>query len=244
MRLLIDAGNTRIKWAAQSAAGSIGTSGACGHKDWSALNHSRIVGEKPREIWVSSVASAEINRCITTACETSWGLSPQFVASSAMACGVSNAYLRPERLGVDRWLACIGGYHAGPGSVLIIDAGTALTVDFVEADGVHQGGLITPGIATMRSALRADTQLRPETTESNAAWLGRNTDDAVSLGTLNSALALVAEAERRFEPTRCILTGGEADLLATRLPEHWLVESQLVLLGLARLADENSNVPD
>lgn len=239
MNLLLDIGNTRVKWA-RADGERLRDSGSIAHREdpaWSA----RLPAERPAAVWVASVADSAAVESLAAHAGDRWALTPRVVHSTARACGVRNAYARPERLGVDRWLACIGGYHRGAGSVLIADAGTALTLDFVAADGRHRGGLITPGVGTMRAAIAGGTRVRAEPGEFEPAWLADDTDPAVALGTLQSALSLIGNARRALAPERLLLTGGEAELLAPHLDTAWERVPTLVLEGLARLAAAGDN---
>lgn len=236
MKLLLDIGNSRVKWA-QLRAGELSAHGARTHDDGGWVQH--LPADKPDSVWVANVAGTQALSCLQDWAQAHWQLEVNSLVSTADACGVRNAYPRPERLGVDRWMACIAGYHyaagRGAGSVLIADAGTALTLDFVAADGQHQGGLISPGVATMRRALLGQTQLRLGAPEHALGWLAHDTDPAIALGSLQAALALLENAARELKPARCIITGGEAELLSPHLPALWQQAPQLVLEGIAHI---------
>ncbi|MAA74024.1 MAG: type III pantothenate kinase [Salinisphaeraceae bacterium] len=235
MQLLIDAGNTRIKWASLGGTGFV-AGRSVPYAQWPDEIRALLGAEPaPKAVWLASVAGAAVNAQIEDACHSLWGQPPRIVSSEACACGVRNAYARPTTLGVDRWLACIEGFHQGDGSVLVVDAGTALTLDFVTAEGRHLGGMIAPGVDTMRRSLRADTQLMPDATDSADFELADNTASAIAAGTLAMAVAVVTQARARLQPARCILTGGEAQRLAPALDPEWRLDTDLVLKGLARL---------
>lgn len=234
MNLLLDIGNTRVKWARADGA-RLRESGSLSHRDapdWPAA----LPDERPAAVWVANVADETVPAALARHARTRWRLTPRAVHSTAAACGVRNAYAQPERLGVDRWLACIGAFHRGAGPVLVADAGTALTLDFVDADGRHRGGLIAPGLTTMRAAIAGGTRLQAEVGEYAPAWLADDTDPAVALGTLQAALSLIGEARRALAPDRLLLTGGEAERIAPHLDAGWERAPDLVLEGLARLA--------
>ena len=113
----------------------------------------------------------------------------------------------------------------------------AAAIDWVGADGVHGGGLIAPGVNSMRRALRQSTQLRPIHTPDEHAWLARDTDSAIATGTLRCAITLLDAAACDLAPERLLLTGGEATLIAPRLALPWQVAPHLVLEGLALHAE-------
>lgn len=233
MKLLVDIGNTRCKWALAEASNLLetGVLVRADTPDWVAGLPAMPVAS----IVVSSVAQpAALEALEAHAAER--GVPLQAVASTARAGELVNAYAEPQRLGVDRWMACIAAQAEGKGSVLIADAGTALTLDFVDGQARHHGGLITPGIATMRGALRSRTQLRPGSEKAPADWLARETDGAIAAGTLRSAISLLDAAVRDLAPARRVLTGGDAGLLAPYLADEWQLRPHLVLEGLAILA--------
>jgi len=155
--LAIDAGNTRIKWGIHngqqwSATGTVETSRAV------ELSES-LRGIKTAGLAIASnVAGAAVQAAIEAACK---GLAVRFVRSEASQLGVTNGYRDPSQLGTDRWVALIAAHHARPGHKLVINAGTALTIDALTGDGRFLGGIIVPGPALMRRSLdRATAALR------------------------------------------------------------------------------------
>lgn len=240
MKLLLDIGNTRIK-AAVADAGGIGDSLAVMHRDGLLIEALEELGSRyePREIWVASVAGPEIQDRLRAWADELWDIEPCFVASSAEACGVSNAYPTPTNLGVDRWLAVIAAHHRGQGAACVVDAGTCLTLDVVDADGRHLGGLIAPGVTSQRSAVWGKTQVRAQTRDLQLRALADNTDDCVSFGTLHGPLGLIERILQQVQAQspleRFLLTGGEAEVLAPYLAGFEQVPD-LVLEGLGLLA--------
>ncbi|MES1923677.1 type III pantothenate kinase [Salinisphaera sp. T31B1] len=237
MNLLVDIGNTRVKWGL-ARDGVLADTGAIwreGSPDWtSALPQADI-----RAIYVATVAHDSALEALTGFARRS-GLALHRVTSQARSGDLVNGYAEPERLGVDRWMACIAAQARGQGTVLVADVGTALTLDWVDADGAHGGGLIAPGVNSMRVALRRATQLRPTHTPDEHAWLARDTDSAIAAGTLRCAIALLDAAAAELLPERLLLTGGEATLVAPRLARPWQVAPHLVLEGLAVHAERAS----
>jgi type III pantothenate kinase len=165
------------------------------------------------------------------------GVGLSMVRSQARQCGVTNGYDHPEQLGADRWAALIGarGLHAG--ACLVVNAGTATTVDALGADGLFAGGLILPGIALMRESLARNTAGLP-LAQGGFRELPRNTDDAIASGCLDATAGAI---ERMFARLRngdalCLLSGGAADLVAPLLAVPWRSVPNLVLEGVARIA--------
>lgn len=156
--------------------------------------------------------------------------------------GVTNGYEDFERLGLDRWLALVGAYELSKGPCLVLDLGTAVTADFVSGDGEHLGGFICPGLPLMRSQLRTHTRrIRYDNLAAEQALQreapGRTTVEAVERGCLmmlrGFALSQLQLASTYLgEDYVVFLTGGDADLVASAVPDARLVKD-LVFIGLA-----------
>ena len=167
-----------------------------------------------------------------------WPVSVEFIQSSDRGFGIENGYHEPGRLGADRWVAMIAARARFEEAVCIADCGTALTVDVVDADGRHRGGVICPGVRLMQEALICGTEklsfegVRPD------AILGRNTGAGIASGTLNAAAGLI---EKIFDEARqsidarikLVITGGDAGAVAARLQIESEHIPDLVLNGLA-----------
>lgn len=254
MRLLVDLGGSRIKWALSGAGDRPGPMSA---GDWREHGLRALLDRhwrplpRPEALLLASVRGAELLEPLEAWSLEHWGLWPLQVTTSAGALGVRNAYAQPERLGVDRWMALLAAHHHVRGAVCVVDAGTAVTIDVVAADGLHLGGLIAPGMQLMREALAFRTRARAVDDTGCRAALARGTEDAVSAG---CALAAAALVERTLADTRqrlgadlaCLLTGGDARALAALLGPgaHAEVLPDLVLRGLALLAPTLINRPE
>jgi type III pantothenate kinase len=253
-QLLIDAGNTRLKWAVLRA----GRLGRVHAADWNAATlpriARRILDRRYARVLVCSVAGGALERALRGAARAAGSAAPQFIRSRRRAAGVRNGYVEPWRLGADRWVAMLGARAQNPGRALcIIDVGTALTIDLLDAQGRHRGGLLIPGPALMVEALLRDTAgirrragRRPRTAARIAAPFGRSTRAGLLSG---SALACAALIERSLQEARrelgrrprVLLTGGGAGAVAGFLRvAHQRVDA-LVLRGLAMLAALDSN---
>lgn len=242
MKLLLDVGNTRIKWGVFDegqwlAEGVMATheagrlAGVCAPID----DIDAIVG--------ANVAGQELSRIIdATLLERG---KPRWIRSAKACCGVVNLYDNPAQLGVDRWAALIAARSLRDTACLVVTAGTATTADFLDQNGVFQGGLILPGEALMRSALAERTAQLPLANGSFVAT-PRNTADAIASGCLN---AQVGAVERMFEliadrPSAiCLLNGGGAASLERLLRIPTLRVDNLVLKGLAVIATDGDDAP-
>lgn len=243
MKLLLDVGNTRIKWA-QLADGKLSDFGAISHEQGRITQFDVLWGavSAPREVLISSVAAAAFNAELARACERHWALSPHFARTEAQHAGVQNAYREPERLGIDRWCALLAARSLTRAPVCIIDCGSAITVDVMDDTGRHRGGWIAPGLAMMRHSLQEQTAQLGRATqavfEGDETHWGCDTQAGIALGTGYAACALIEYALRRFRrqmgrEVTCLLTGGDAAQLQPLLSVDARHEPHLVLQGLA-----------
>ena len=160
---------------------------------------------------------------------------------------IGNAYLTPATLGRDRLAAAVGAATLYPGrNALIVDFGTAVTLDFVSADGVFRGGCISPGMAMRFRALHEYTAALPlcDATDS-AELLGRTTDEAVRLGVMNSLAfeieGYIARMQGEIEDLCVIFTGGDTNFFAKRIKNTIFANCNLVFWGLNRILEYNAS---
>lgn len=249
MRLLVDIGNSSVKWILQEAQGArLEGFGSALHNGalpldllavWDELSHIDAV-------IAAGVGPQAVKDAVIQVCESRFARTPRWIQTQAQAHGIRIAYRVPERLGVDRFLALIAGHElaqagAQPVPSLIVDAGTAVTYDLLSADGRHLGGLILPGIRMMRTSLLTGTQIPlHEPAEADLAWAA-DTGDAIAAASIQAPAALTERLSRRLAEhsgteARLILTGGDAERLAaaTQLPAEQVPD--LVLRGLAAVA--------
>ena len=237
-RLLVDAGNTRVKWAVVDAGRWI-AQGSGDYTDWSSLQRVLAPG---MPCFVASVAGdAQEQRLAAvlkaTGCEANW------LAASAECAGVTNAYSTPAKLGVDRWMGLIAARARTHDPVLVVSAGTALTVDALAADGVFLGGVIVPGAGLMRRSL-AEGTARIGGAPGQWQAFPRATADAVESGITAALCGAIEQQYARLaavSPRRpqCLLSGGDAETLLPHLglpAEH---VPGLVLEGIDCVARES-----
>lgn len=252
MILLIDAGNSRIKWACLvggvvQPGEPIAHSGDAG--DVHALSLAWAPLPRPIRIVAVNVLGPDFAELLTGWAEDTWGLAVEFIAAQRAACGVVNAYREPERLGADRWVALIAARHACAGPVCVIDCGTAVTIDVLAANGGHLGGLIIPGLTLMRRALverTAGIRLGADADrDGDAPLFARDTAGGVIGGTryaLAAAIDRIAGDVRAAigADLRCLLTGGDADTILPLLTGDYDHAPDLVLEGLAVVAGDRA----
>lgn len=238
MILAVDAGNTRIKWGLHDG-NSWQAKGWVASTDGAALDDAWKGLAAPERIVASNVAGPQVATRIEKACQ-GWPVRIQWAVAVESQCGVRNGYEPPSQLGSDRWAALVAARAIAPEGCVVVNAGTAMTVDALTADGAFLGGLIVPGLATMLRALTENTAAIGKIS-GQYRDIPRNTSDAVYSGAL-SAMAgavrrmntLLADETKRM-PT-CLLSGGDARLLLPLLSGRTRMVDNLVLDGLIRIA--------
>jgi type III pantothenate kinase len=257
--LLIDAGNSRIKWALVDASGTQRAFGAFARQDapppvapeWPAL-------PRPAAAWISNVAGTTVATQLEALLEAQWpGIAHRTIVSQRAQCGVSNGYEDAAQLGTDRWAGMIGAHAAYPGEhLLIATLGTATTLEALRADGRFEGGMIAPGWTLMMHSLGQNTAQLPTVTSAEARALpvdsvgsvgtfGTNTRLSVTAGCLLAQAGLLERAYRAWRaalnaPVRLLLGGGAADEVAATLTVPYTRHDHLVLAGLALIAGAES----
>jgi len=246
--LAIDAGNSRTKWAVFDEAGELQTQAA--------ISNSELHDFAAPEAWqpctravISNVAGEEMEQNLTSLL-LQRNISMSWVKASAQACGVINSYEFPERLGTDRWAALIAAWQQFRAPCVVVNAGTALTVDALGVDengqGIFFGGLIVPGLRLMQQSLVGAAAGIKEAGGS-LQYFPTTTENAIHTGALSAMAGAVNSMLVKLElhtgqSPHCIVSGGDAALLQEMLV-HYRVEKivmaeNLVLQGLLLLEKE------
>lgn len=261
MVLLIDAGNTRIKWATvatHSAPGAWLQSGVLEHgrapealAQWQAA--------RPDAVWISNVAGDAVRQHLQSTLQQ--GLAPgvalNWFASVPLAGGLKNAYREPGQLGCDRFAAAIAARQRFPEQALLVaNCGTATTLDAISPQACFIGGMILPGLLTMAHSLKrqtaqlpeVNTQIAPDKVRQQLAefipQLANHTDGAIISGCVAAQIGAIGHAlgllRAQFGATLCILSGGAAQVIGAALGEPHQVIDHLVLQGLQVMADHST----
>jgi len=247
-QLLLDIGNTRIKWAVREA-GSIGTPQALSHGDpaWLAgFDAALALMPEPAEVLIAAVAPELLTLDALRVLEARWPRCPSMRAQSAARLArFSSAYAQPERLGVDRFLACAAAAESLQ-PLLLLGCGTALTIDLIDADGRHHGGLIAPAPETMRAAVLSRTARVHWLRAGAAQDFGSNTEDCLESGVWTAAAGMVERALRKGTAVLgavpvLMAHGGAAAALASLLDVPLRIVPDLVMQGLALWADQRAS---
>lgn len=243
MSLYLDIGNSRLKWKSQGDdVIHLAQSLEALEQQWSAASE----GYNPGKIIACNVRGEEFANKVAHIAHSCFALGIEWQHSSAKACGVKNAYTSPGDLGTDRWVALIAGRALYPESAcIIVDAGTAITIDLLDEAGNHQGGVIMPGIRLMLESLNTAEQLSPDLNvrDRPAQALARSTRDAILSGVhyaVSGGVKAVIEQQAhlinvKIDEIPIIMTGGDADMLPLA-PLQIVFKPGLVLEGLAVLA--------
>ncbi|MDQ6620536.1 MAG: type III pantothenate kinase [Pseudomonadota bacterium] len=242
--LVLDLGNSRMKWGLYGPRGWMAAGvtsntdiGSLALRDWQNL---------PRPLRAIGVnVAGEAARVRVEAQVARWRLTPQWLMSSAAACGVSNGYRTPTQLGPDRWASLIAarqrslGADLFPSPAIVVNAGTAVTVDALDGEGRFVGGIILPGLRLMLRALAENTAALKVSAGGFTAFPD-NTADALYSGAVQAVTGAIEQMRARLdEPersARCFLAGGAAQELAPHLTGNVEVVDNLVLEGVLALA--------
>ena len=247
--LLIDVGNSRLKWGvldgdAIRRTGHI-TQAAIKQKGLAALTSRLPRGVET--VLASNVAGTSFATRLSGVIGMHCECDVHFVRTEKQSCGVSNSYRQPRHMGVDRWVAMIGAWAEFEAPCVVVDAGTAVTIDAIDGDGKHLGGQILPGVTLMASALTARTsdippvQPRSGAVASGMSMFASSTSRAVEQGSINAVVGAIERAAWTLEENgisaEIVLTGGDASRILKSLDEDATHRPHLVLSGLARILE-------
>ncbi len=253
MLLLIDAGNTRVKWALANTAtyacdrfdpALLGNWDASGVVEREALG--RLVeawrGRQVARVLLSNVAGEGMREQLDQLLLRAFGARPiaiEWFRSAPALAGVQNGYRNPLQLGADRFASAIGAHALYPGEALIVaTCGTATTVDAITPDGVFLGGMILPGLGLMASSLAKNTAQLPQVGArvEIVTPFADNTTDAIISGCVAAQTGAIGQAlaahAANHGKVRCILSGGAGHMLAPHISHPSVTIDNLVLMGL------------
>lgn len=247
MILLVDIGNTRIKWA-------IAHDGVLSEQDVAAYEYSAKDNsgqlsdldehwaelETPERVVIANGATAAQTHHIESWVKQHWLCPVTYLITPKTELGVTNAYSQHQDLGIDRWLNLLASHHLLDGAVCVIDCGTAVTIDAINANGKHLGGCIIPGVSMMRDALNQTGKIDVEHyAPSQLSTVNASTKSGVYCGTLYAVASaidvIVVDMKKELAcDTQCIITGGDAELIQPllRAPvcyrKDWVFQGMLI----------------
>lgn len=241
MLLVIDTGNSRTKWALAGDDGNLTEFEVCMNANIAASNLS-TTAQKADSALIANVAGEAMAQQVKQL------LSPlelSFLTPSAQACGVTNGYAQTEKLGADRWAALVAAWQRTKHATVVVNAGTAITIDVLDEKGAFLGGSIMPGLRLMHESLGNNAaQLNVE--EGVSQNFPNNTQDAITTGSLNAVAGAIGIMLKRLEKQcgwlpKLILSGGDANKIADALKlnlKQVIIMENLVLQGLVLLKKE------
>lgn len=237
-RLLIDVGNSRMKWTLAEDAELLPASSAAHLDDPLAVLKAAKLPSVDA-VWISDVLGGQRRQALKQAVQKLCGVEAHFAAVRARHAGLTCAYETPSRLGVDRWLMLLAAWRESGAAACVASAGTALTFDAVDASGQHLGGCIAPGLWAMQQAVLDTTAFQAATPAVDYDdELGTDTEACVRQGGLHAAAGLLDRLGARYAKAGapCLLAGGDAPYLLPHLRAPWQHRPMLVLEGLLALA--------
>ncbi len=238
MILELDCGNTRVKWRLRLGSNIIKRGVFFTLEGFSEITTQELGAEGIQRVLVGSVLTDEYARKFAAWALSNLKVNPEFAVSEYRCNGITNGYQQPEKLGVDRWLGILAAKAKQPESSVIVDCGSAITVDLVTSQGEHLGGYIAPGLRLMRDALGRKTAgiKLGQIGYPESDFPGRNTVSAIKSAELAMISGLVDHAKsvlRNYEKNEAglIITGGDGEWLVSML-KTGKYEEDLVLDGL------------
>ncbi len=244
MKLLIDIGNHRIKWARQGRVG-LHEHGGC---EWREADLVAVLDQAwghvaaPTRIVVASVAPPSVIALVADWIDRHWACPLYRVGIEEAASVLVHGYRQPQRLGIDRWLALVAAWDKERRACCVVDCGTAITLDIVTAEGVHAGGAIAPGLHAMHHALSRHAHALDAHAPAEPVLLGRDTDECIISGCYHAACGVINELTQQVlqqhgADMALLLTGGDAEHLRAglRYPYHHIPD--LILRGLAAIPE-------
>ena len=238
MILAIDAGNTRIKWGLWQDRGFL-AQGSVPTARVAELADALHMLPRPQRAIGSAVAGAAVKAQIEQTLAR-WGIALRWIHSQASECGVTNGYAEPGQLGSDRWAALVGAHAKFAQACVVVNAGTAVTVDALTAEGRFLGGLILPGPELMAQALASGTAGLPRQSGRFEAF-PTGTANAIHSGALQAVCGAIERMQTAMSaaghgPPRVVISGGGAEAVLALLPNAPTLVPGLVLEGLIVIA--------
>ena len=236
--LLMDFGNSEVKWATEEelARGLVQRAASA---DLSASLIPRLRSlSSPSQVRIASVLQPERLRGLCEWMAANWGVTPLFAKTRTSELGVVNGYRPPERLGVDRWLGLLAARAHSKEPLLVVDCGTATTLDGLDAQGRHLGGVILPGLQLFRRCLRSHTDIPGDEKCAEIGDFATDTAAGIASGAMLATTSaveamLVRQRQACGRQPQCLLTGGFAPQVAGHLNSPHLLVAHLILHGLS-----------
>ena len=231
-KLFIDTGNSRIKWRLQSG------------EYFCQIEHGQFADlskylEKYRDklkdlksVYISNVSTDGQSDSLKRLFKKKFNIMPSFARVTRKAAGVTCGYTNVDDLGIDRWLAMIGATKKYGGNLLVVDAGTAITLDIINGELMHLGGFILPGLRVSSKILvRNTSRISDFYFDDQINIPGNDTQSCVTGGALFSVISVIKNLISSYALS-LVITGGDKQIIINQISEDCLIEENLVLDGL------------
>lgn len=246
-RLLVDIGNSRLKWATARASELVDHR-ACAWRGRDLVETviEELSARRPaEEVWICSVADYSDEQRLANWMQRQWGVPVQFARAESSRRGLLSAYADAGQMGADRWLAMLAVWLQTSAAFFLVDCGTAVTVDLVDDHGGHLGGMIAPGLTAMRTSLLEQTARIAAVDGIPKYGLGRDTAGCVAAGTSTAIIGLIERGlknaiERLGRRPYCLITGGDGEVFGQHLGGQFEYDPHIVLKGLLAYAETAS----
>ena len=232
--LLIDVGNSQLKWVLSHQQDMLSHQRLSNTENYlEELAATWQEFETVNTVVISNVTGFKVTQLLIEVCQRLWPKVHCVTASAeATCCGVTNSYLQPEKLGVDRWLVLIASWRQFLKPLIVVDCGTAITVDALNRKGQHLGGLIIPGFSLMQRSLSENTFALSKGDAPFKPILANATEPAIANGSVLAAAGLVEKVVSDLEQTeaesfKLVLTGGDASQLKQAINRPCIMDPDL-----------------
>ncbi len=242
MDILVDIGNTCLKWAIYNNQTLSGNHRIFYHNEKldSSLKQQWSELQSPGRVIIACVADKSLLEEVIFYTNKLWpDATIRIAQTQSEAHGVKIAYLKAHKLGVDRWLGLIAARHYYTLPTCIVSCGTAVTVDVINEDGIHLGGMIAPGLRLMEQALKQGTTQLNYSLKSYKPGLGNDTEAGIYNGILFSIVGLISEVMNSISTdTQLIITGGDAERIADHIKRPLIMDKNMLFKGMTVLLDK------
>lgn len=239
MNLLVDIGNQYLKWSSGNRNGAFRSSLTDLEKNFAGQLNGL---DNVTDVLFVNVAGRDTSERFCEFVQSAWRITPTEVFPALEQCGLSNSYRQIDQLGADRWAAAIGAWHITRTATIIVDCGTAITVDALSASAEFVGGSIFPGIQLAHESLYRRAPGIERAPVLVPTMPARSTIEAISTGVVYGAVGGVESLIDRYhrivgKASRLLITGGDAFVVQRHSAKSFEHVPDLVLKGLARIAD-------
>ena len=240
MKLLLDIGNSSVNWASEKESRFLSQGSFMYNKNnfENSLQKNISITKSTSKILVSNVAGLNIFNSLNSWAEKNGPLELWQSCIEKKFKGLKTSYTKTEQMGVDRWLSMVACWERYQSSLCVVSCGTALTIDSIDHEGNHLGGYILPGIELMQKSLIKNTENINFIIDCDPSIdYASDTKSAVNNGAFLSLISSIDRVVNKFKlelggAPKCVIYGGNAQLIKPLLEQKFKYEPNLVLHGL------------